>query len=670
MLIIYLKKQIILINFALYKVNKMKKNYTLALCLAFSSIFAQHTTLPLSAKASGIGHGNPSNQISTQETPSQRNCGTMDRLARIIQENPSLLTEIEQNKVLLQNYVNQNYNSLANERVIYTIPTVVHIVYRNATENISNAQVLSQIDALTKDYRKLNPDVSQVPSAWTGLAADVGIEFCLANRDPQGNPTSGITRTSSSQSSFDISNENMKFDNNGGKSAWPTDQYLNIWVCNLDGTLLGYAQFPGQGSPSTDGVVIDFDDFGTTGTAAPPFNLGRTATHEVGHWLGLYHIWGDEPNCSQDDGVADTPQQKDKNYGCPSFPQGSVQTGGSCSGSNPGSMFMNYMDYVDDACMYLFTNGQKANMLAALTQQRAALLNSQGCAGTVPNPNSCDSIINIASSATLQIYTPGDVSSGGTGYISGTNSFLDKAKADKFTANSNLQVKGLWIYFGGMYTPGNGSSIVTYKVWSNNGPNGAPNSTLGSQTTTTLNIYNSLIQNPPQPTYVQFPSMIVQNGTFYAGVEFDPSNGDTIIVATNTQNLSPNTAWELWSNNVWYPYNDANSWNTQLSHAIMPVLCSQTTTSDLSYPPNQFDIELYPNPANDRLFIGIGNNLNNNQTLDMKVINMLGETILNQKVLVNSSTIGLDLTDLSNGLYILEIKQHDKVSIKKFQVSH
>ena len=648
----------------------MKKNYTLALCIAFSSVFAQNTTIPLSARAFNIGSANNSAHAANKEVSAQRNCGTMDRLAKILQENPSLSTEIEQNKVLLQNYVNQNYSALANERVIYSIPTVVHVVYRNATENISNAQVISQIDALNKDFRKLNPDVSQVPSAWTGLAADVGIEFCLANRDPQGNLTTGITRTSSSQASFDISNENMKFDNSGGKSAWPTDQYLNIWVCNLDGTLLGYAQFPGQGSPSTDGVVIDFDDFGTTGTATPPFNLGRTATHEVGHWLGLYHIWGDEPQCSQDDGVSDTPQQKDKNYGCPSFPQGSSQAGGSCSGANPGAMFMNYMDYVDDACMYMFTNGQKANMLAALTQQRAALLNSQGCAGIIPNPNSCDSITNIAASATLQVYSPSDVSSGGTGYISGTNSFLDKAKADKFTANSTLQVKGMWIYFGGMYTPGNGSSVVTYKVWNNDGPSGAPNSTLGSQTTTTLNIYNSLIQNPPQPTYVQFPTNIVQNGTFYAGVEFDPTNGDTIIVATNTQNLSPNTAWELWSNNVWYPYSDANSWNTQLSHAILPVLCSQTTTSDLSYPPNQFDVELYPNPANDRLFIGIGNNLNNNETLDLKVINMLGATILNNKVLVNTSTIGLDLTDLSNGLYIIEIKQNDKVSIKKFQVNH
>lgn len=636
--------------------------------MAFTSIFAQNTPGPLHAKATNLNHSQQQYHVTQKDVPSQRNCGTMEHLAKLIEQNPTLLSEMDYNKQRLQQHIAQNYDALSQQKVIYTIPVVVHVVYRNANENVSDAQIISQITALNKDYRKLNTDVGQVPSAWTGLVADVGIEFCLANRDPQGNATTGITRTSSSQSSFDTSNDNMKFDNSGGKNAWPTDQYLNLWVCNLDGTLLGYAQFPG-GPTSTDGVVIDFDDFGTTGTATPPFNLGRTATHEVGHWLGLYHIWGDEPQCNQDDGVADTPQQKDKNYGCPSFPQGSSQSGGSCSGSNPGSMFMNYMDYVDDACMYMFTNGQKVNMLAVLTQQRAPLLTSNGCAG-IPSPSTCDSISNVTASATLQIYTPSEVSSGGTGWISGTNSFLDKAKADKFTANSSLQVKGLWIFFGGLYTPGNGSSTVTYKIWNNNGPAGAPNTTLASQTTTTLNIYNSLIQTPPQPTYVQFPSMVTQNGTFYAGVEFDPTNGDTIIVATNTQNLTPNTAWELWSNNVWYPYNDPNSWNTQLSHVMFPVLCSPVTTSDLSYPPNQFEIEVYPNPANDWLFVGIGNAEIVNEPIEFRIINLLGEIVSTKRTLANSSTISLDLTTLSNGLYILEVKQNEKLSIKKFQVNH
>lgn len=647
----------------------MKKIYTLALIIAVTNIFAQNSQNPL--RASYLKNNNSPNNtnVLSKEVPSARNCGTMDYLEKMLKENPAFEAEMLYNKQRLATYINQNYDALNQQKVIYTIPTVVHVVYRNSTENVSDAQIISQITALNKDYRKLNTDISQVPSAWSSLAADVGIEFCLATRDPQGNATTGITRTSSTQSSFDVSNNNMKFNNSGGHDAWPSDQYLNLWVCNLDGTLLGYAQFPG-GSGSTDGVVIDFDDFGTIGTAAAPFNLGRTATHEIGHWLGLYHIWGDEPQCSQDDGIADTPQQKDKNYGCPSFPQGSSQSGGSCSGSSPGAMFMNYMDYVDDACMYMFTNGQKVNMLAALTQQRAPLLNSQGCAGVIPNPNTCDSITNVAGNATLQLYVPSDVSSGGTGWVSGTNSFGDKAKADKYTAATNLQVKGLWIYFGYLYSPGNGSSTVNYKVWNNNGTNGAPNTTLGNQTTTTLNIYNNLIQTPAQPTYVQFPNLISHNGTFYAGVEFDPNNGDTIAVVTNTQNLSANTAWELWSNNVWYPYSDANSWNTQLSHLMFPVLCSPVSTSDISYPLNQFDVELFPNPANDKLFIGISNGAINNEAIELRAFNMVGETVISKKILANSSTISIDLNSINNGFYILEVKQNDKVTIKKFQVNH
>lgn len=647
----------------------MKKIYTIVMCLAFYSSYAQNAQAPLKARYPGIGPAQNQVSVSKKETPSHRNCGTMENLAKLIQEDSSLKAKMEQSKQNLKNYIDQNYDALSQERVIYTIPTVVHVVYRNATQNVSDAQILSQIAALNKDYRKLNPDVSQVPAAWSNLAADIGIEFCLATKDPSGNATTGITRTSSTQSSFDVSNNNVKFNNTGGKSAWPADQYLNLWVCDLDGTTLGYAQFPG-GSATTDGVVIDFDDFGTTGTATAPFNLGRTATHEVGHWLGLYHIWGDEPSCAQDDGIADTPEQKDKNFGCPSFPQGSSQAGGSCSGSNPGAMFMNYMDYVDDACMYMFTTGQKVNMLAALTQQRAPLITSTGCAGVIPNPNTCDSITNVAASATLQLYRPSEVSPAGTGWISGTNSFNDIAKADKYTAPANFQVKGLWVYFGYLYSPGNGSNPVTYKVWNNDGTNGYPLSTLGSANTTILNIYNNLNQTPAQPTYVQFPTMISQNGTFYAGIQFDPTNGDTIAVITNTQNVSPNTAWELWSNNVWYPYDNVNSWNAPLSHLMVPVLCTPVTTSDFGYPSNGFDVELFPNPANNILYIGIGNDVIMNETIELNVLNMLGQVVKSKKLVANSSTINIDIADIEDGLYLIEINQKNKRSIKKFQINH
>jgi hypothetical protein len=318
----------------------------------------------------------------------------------------------------------------------------------------------------------------------------------------------------------------------------------------------------------------------------------------------------------------------------------------------------------------MFTTGQKVNMQAALTQQRAPLLSSNGCNGVIPNPNTCDSITNFAANATAQLYRPSEVGSNGTGWVSGTNNYLDKAKADKYNASTNLQIKGLWVYFGALYSPGSGTSTVTYKVWNANGVAGAPNTALGSQTTTTLNIYNNLILTPPQPTYVQFPSLISHNGTFYAGVEFDPTNGDSIAIVTNTMNLSPNTAWELWANNVWYPYSDANSWNAQMSHLMFPVLCTPSTTSDYSYPPNQFNIELFPNPAENRLFIGLANDAVNGQPIDIHIMNMLGEVVATKKIVANSSTIGIDLSDLSNGLYILELKQNDKTSINKFQVAH
>ena len=148
----------------------------------------------------------------------------------------------------------------------------------------------------------------------------------------------------------------MKFSKKGGINATDPQTTLNIWVCNLSNSLLGYAQFPG-GNPASDGVVCDTQAFGTTGTAQSPFNKGRTATHEVGHWLNLYHIWGDDGSaCTGSDQVADTPNQAGYNFGCPTFPKVTC--------NNQGDMSMNYMDYTDDGCMYMFTAGQKARALA------------------------------------------------------------------------------------------------------------------------------------------------------------------------------------------------------------------------------------------------------------------------------------------------------------------
>ena len=199
----------------------------------------------------------------------------------------------------------------------------------------------------------------QVPSVWTGLVADCQIQFCLASKDPNGNTTTGIRRVKTTKSSFSDNNY-VKYTSKGGDDAWPAADYLNLWVCKLSGGLLGYAQFPG-GKAATDGVVITFTGFGTTGTAQAPYNLGRSATHEIGHWLNLRHIWGDDgTKCTGSDLVDDTPNQADENYGCPTFPNVS------CNNGPSGDMFVNYMDYTDDRCMFMFTNGQKSRMYATL----------------------------------------------------------------------------------------------------------------------------------------------------------------------------------------------------------------------------------------------------------------------------------------------------------------
>lgn len=252
-----------------------------------------------------------------------------------------------------------------------TIPVVVHVVYNSGAQSISQAQIDSQIDALNRDYSAGNADRNTVPAVWAALPQDTGLRFRLANRDPQGNPHPGVTRTQTPNSGFSP-DDSVKFSASGGADAWPPDQYLNLWVCNLV-QVLGYAQFPG-GPPATDGVVIGHRYFGMTGTAVAPFNLGRTATHEVGHWLNLRHIWGDTEDCTGSDLVDDTPRQKLPNYHVPTYP--SI----SCNNGPDGDMFMNYMDYVDDAAMVMFTPGQTLRMHAALEELRSGIMTSPAIA--------------------------------------------------------------------------------------------------------------------------------------------------------------------------------------------------------------------------------------------------------------------------------------------------
>jgi pregnancy-associated plasma protein-A len=297
--------------------------------------------------------------------PKQRTCGAMQQHFQLLEIDPNF----SRNQVALEHACQARLRSAAVARVRpYKITVVVHVVHNPATpaEKISVAQVKSQIAVLNRDYGATNPDKSKTPAVFSGLVADPMIQFALATKDPAGRATNGITYTETNQTSFTDRGNPVKSKATGGVAAWNTKKYLNIWVCTLADSLLGYAQFPG-GPVNTDGVVILNTAFGTTGSAAVPFNLGRSATHEIGHYLNLRHIWGDTPDCSGGDLVADTPNAEDHNFGKPTFPHVT------CNNGPNGDMFMNYMDYTDDDSMFMFTPGQVSRMHTTLDGPRKGL---------------------------------------------------------------------------------------------------------------------------------------------------------------------------------------------------------------------------------------------------------------------------------------------------------
>ncbi|MCW3076911.1 MAG: hypothetical protein JWO32_1520 [Bacteroidetes bacterium] len=356
----------------------------------------------------------------------QRNCGTMSNLQLLKNADPTLESRMQKIEFQTQQIIANSATYKADGiTAVVNIPVVVHVVYNTAAQNISDAQIQSQIAVLNEDFRRLNADKVNTPSAFSASAADPEITFCLASKAPNGSPTTGIVRKSTTSVSFSDNNA-VKYSAQGGDDAWPSGSYLNLWVCNLGGGLLGYAQFPG-GPAATDGVVILYTSFGRGYATTAPYNKGRTATHEVGHWLNLRHIWGDA-NCG-DDLVNDTPTQQTSNYGCPAFPHKT------CSNTTNGDEFMNYMDYTDDGCMNMFSLGQKTRMQALFAPggARASLLSSTACGSGTTSP--------------VAAYCSGKGSNTGYEYISNVKlgsinntSGANSGYADFTTVSTNLTI--------------------------------------------------------------------------------------------------------------------------------------------------------------------------------------------------------------------------------------
>lgn len=272
-----------------------------------------------------------------------RECASQQVLEANLQADPGLAARMQSIEDATAYFAANPSTNYTSNGIVY-IPVVVNVLYKTAAENVSLAQIQSQIDVLNADFSAANSDIGSVPVTFQGVqAGDAGIRFVLDQ----------VIRKVTSKSSW-RTDDAMKKSSRGGIDPTSPSTKMNMWCCTMSGGILGYAQFPG-GSAATDGIVITNTAFGVT-TAGAPYNKGRTATHEVGHYLNLRHIWGDA-TCGNDF-VGDTPLHNGANYGCPASGARS-----SCSGT-PVMMTMNYMDYTNDLCMYMFSAGQKTRMNA------------------------------------------------------------------------------------------------------------------------------------------------------------------------------------------------------------------------------------------------------------------------------------------------------------------
>lgn len=642
----------------------MKKNFTPVFLFLFLNLsFGQNPSVPGKFAPVPVSFAHSKNNSSTAIPPS-RTCGTMEADSLLRAGNPALGT-LQNFEEWLQKKIALDAEAGIKMPPVYTIPVIVHIIHNGEAigsgSNISQAQVNSQFDVLNEDFRMTNADASNIPGVFQSVSADVEIQFCPAVVDPNGNTLAqpGIDRVNRTSKGFTSPPYSQSYIDGTIKpnTYWDPARYFNIWVLNLSNSLLGYAQFPSNsglsglnsngGAASTDGIVVLYTAFGRVGNVSSPFNRGRTATHEAGHWLGLRHIWGDG-SCATDY-CSDTPTADQSHSGCPSHPY-HTNACGNGSSSN-GEMFMNYMDYTNDACMYMFTQNQRTRMRTVMqnSPRRVELITSTVCnsnsppvcgftatsftvtegaainytdqsggtpttwswtfqggtpaSSTLQNPagivyntagtynttlvatNSygtctltqavtvapnvgCDTL-NYPPPGTLVTYT------GGGGYVSGWNTtYKDISKADYFASYSPYtHVTGGLIYFRSAYRSSGSNATVSFRVWNNTGTGGSPGLVLGSKTIT-LQSLDAAIPAGGALYQVIFDSPIPVTTPFYFGITMNNfANADSLGIVSNTNGDSnPNTAWEQWSDNAWYPFNDANSWGISVSQFMSPFM--------------------------------------------------------------------------------------------------
>ena len=554
----------------------------------------------------------------------KRSCASVEVLQQQLAADPGLAARMAAiNNQALQYAAKHTGEANRTAAITVTIPVVVHVLYSTASENISDAQIQSQIAVLNEDYHKLNPDYTKTPSAFAGLVADIGIQFVLAKRTPSGVATNGIERKSSTTTSWGTADK-IKKASTGGLDAWNASQYLNLWVGTIGGGILGYAQFPG-GAAATDGVVISPVYFGRTGTVTSPYNLGRTASHEVGHWLNLNHIWGDDSGaCTGTDNVADTPNQGSENYGKPVFPHVS------CSNGPNGDMFMNYMDYVDDNAMFMFSTGQsqRMNALFASGGARVGLLTSQGGVapgGTTPPPtvSYCASKGTSVSYEYIDLVQLGSISraSGAdAGYYNGTGS------STTLTAGSFQTISFSAAFVSSAYTE-------YFKVYIDYNQNGV------------FTDAGELVVNAAGST-----SAATRTGSFT--VPAAAKNGATRLRVVMSDNSGTTSCGS-------YSYGETEDYTVNITGGAF----APNTSARGANPTGLADrYTVYPNPATSVLNIARPTNADLEATYAVRVYDLRGTEVAGLKLVDGQ----LDVSGLRAGTYLLNVTDATGTSHQRF----